>query len=243
MYTSNDTPTLVLIPGLVSDRIVWDAVAEAAGDRFAVHHADLSQGSDIAAWAAGLLQRLEGPLIVAGHSMGGRVAMEMAHQAPDRVIGLVLANTGHGPRRDGEEAKRQEMIDLGHSGIDALAERWLPPMLAPGNRDDAALVERLTQMVRRAGPDQHERQIRALLGRPNATAYLGELTCPILLITGSEDGWSPVAQHQDIANAVPDARLVVIDEAGHFAPVERPDPVTRAISEWLDQTFGDRDAR
>jgi len=118
--------TLALIPGLVSDSIVWAPLADAVGHRMPVHAADVSRASSISGMAENVLAATEGDLIAVGHSMGGRVAMEMARIAPDRIRGLVLANTGHHPKRDGEEIKRQQMIDLGHRSMDELADQWLP---------------------------------------------------------------------------------------------------------------------
>lgn len=232
--------TLVLIPGLVSDRTVWQPVADAVGATMPVHHADLTRGDSITGMAQDLLAAVGGPLVAVGHSMGGRVAMEMARLAPDRVRGLVLADTGHRPRREGEDAERRRMIDLGHRGMDLLADAWLPPMVDPARVADRALMAALRAMVLRADAALHERQIRALLGRPDATAYLGTIACPVLLVVGRQDGWSPVAQHREIAAAVPDAELVVIEHAGHFAPLERPREVAGAIADWLDGRFGDR---
>ena len=231
--------TLVLIPGLISDRIVWEPLADAASKRFAVHHADVTQQPSITDMAQSVLDAVDGPLIAVGHSMGGRVAMEMARIAPERVRGLVLANTGHHPKREGEEVKRQAMIDLGNESMDRLADEWLPGMLNPARTSDEALMADLKAMVLRAGPEVHERQIRALVGRPNATAYLKDITCPVLLVTARQDAWSPIAQHEEIASAVADPELVTIENAGHFAPVERPEETAAAIMEWLNRRFGD----
>jgi pimeloyl-ACP methyl ester carboxylesterase len=171
--------------------------------------------------------------------MGGRVAMEMAHIAPDRVRGLVLANTGHHPKREGEEIKRQQMIDLGNRSIEELAQQWLPPMVDPARVGDRELIDHLHAMVLRAGSEVHERHIRALVDRPNASAYIADLACPILLVAARNDSWSPIAQHQGIADAAPDTELVIIENAGHFAPVERPLETTAAITEWLARRFGE----
>ena len=235
--------TLVLVPGLISDRIVWQPVADAMAGKMPVHHADLTQSSSVTDMARGLLATVSGPVIVVGHSMGGRVAMEMARIAPERVRGLVLANTGHRPKREGEEIKRQHVIDLGHKSMEMLADEWLPPMLDPARVSDKALMAELRAMVLRADADIHERQIRALLGRPDATAYLETITCPVLLVAARQDGWSPIAQHEEIAEAVADSELVIIDGAGHFAPVERPNEVTRAITDWLARRFGEQNAK
>jgi pimeloyl-ACP methyl ester carboxylesterase len=207
-----------------------------------VHHADLTQTDSMTDMARGLLAAVSGPIVVGGHSMGGRVAMEAARIAPDRVRGLVLANTGHHPKREGEDIKRQSMIDLGHRGMDLLADEWLPPMVDAARIADKDLLAELRAMVLRADAAIHERQIRALLGRPNATAYLKTIACPVLLVAGRRDSWSPVAQHEEIAAAVQDAELVVIENAGHFAPVERPHEVVSAITDWLARRFGGQHA-
>ncbi|MAZ18431.1 MAG: alpha/beta hydrolase [Ahrensia sp.] len=231
--------TLVLIPGLVSDRIVWEPLAETAADMFPVHHADVSTQASITEMAQSVLAAVDGPIIAVGHSMGGRVAMEMARIEPDRVKGLVLANTGHHPKREGEEAKRQAMVDLGNESMEKLADQWLPGMLDPARVSDEALVAELKKMVLRAGPAVHERQIRALVGRPDANAYLKDINCPVLLVTARQDVWSPISQHEEIAAAVADPELVTIENAGHFAPVEWPAETTAAIMEWLTRRFGD----
>ncbi len=232
------TATLVLIPGLVSDMTVWAPLAEAVSGRMVVRQADLSDGTSITGMAQKLLDETAGDIVAVGHSMGGRVAMEMAHLAPDRVRGLVLANTGHHPKREGEEIKRQQMIDLGNRSIEELAQQWLPPMVDAARAGDRDLIDSLRAMVIRAGSEVHERHIRALIGRPDASAYVADLTCPILLVAARQDGWSPIVQHQEIADAAPDTELVIIENAGHFAPVERPMETTAAITEWLARRFG-----
>ncbi|CAN7153456.1 alpha/beta fold hydrolase [Neorhizobium sp. LjRoot104] len=231
--------TLVLIPGLVSDTVVWAPLAEAASGLMAVRHADISGGTSITGMARTLLDETDGDIVAVGHSMGGRVAMEMAHIAPERISGLVLANTGHHPKREGEEIKRQQMIDLGNRSIDELAQQWLPPMLDPARVGDRQLIARLHAMVVKAGSQVHERHIRALIGRPDASAYIADLGCPVLLVAARQDGWSPIAQHREIAEAAPDTELVIIENAGHFAPVERPVETAAAITEWLARRFGE----
>jgi pimeloyl-ACP methyl ester carboxylesterase len=94
-------------------------------------------------------------------------------------------------------------------------------------------MEPLKAMVMRANPDQHRRQIRALLDRPDARPLLPAITCPTLVMVGRQDRWSPLAQHEEIAALIPNATLVVIEDSGHMAPVEQPEAVTRALLAWL----------
>lgn len=227
--------TLLLIPGLVSDSRVWRHLAAAAPQGFTPVNADVTRDSTIPDMARRLLDETKGPLVAVGHSMGGRVAMEMARQAPDRLRGLVLANTGHNALSEGELPKRQAKIDLAHQDMARLAAEWLPPMLDPARVGDTALIEDLTQMVLAAGAEVHERQIRALIDRPDAATYLPSITCPILLVTGAQDGWSPERQHREIAALTSNAEVQVIENAGHFMPVERPNETMAAITDWLSR--------
>lgn len=236
MSDKTSGPTVVFVPGLLSDAVVW----QPAADRIAATHglaiADVSQGTSITGMAQDVLVENPGDIIVAGHSMGARVALEMARIAPDRVNGLVLADTGIHPKREGEEAKRQAMLDLAHEkGMAALAKRWLPPMVHEARHSDRELMDALTAMVLRADAAQHDRQIGALIGRPDASAYLDTITCPVLLIVGRQDAWSPIAQHETMLEKLPHAGLVVIEEAGHFAPIEQPRTVGEAIAAWLGE--------
>jgi hypothetical protein len=56
---------------------------------------------------------------------------------------------------------------------------------------------------------------------------------PLLLMTGRQDVWSPIAAHEDIARLCPQAQLEIIDGAGHFAPVEQPAKVAGLLAEWV----------
>ena len=231
-------PTVVLIPGLVSDAYVWAGVSAALPkDALPSVVADVTTQTSIPQMAADLLAENAGRLIVVGHSMGGRVAMEMARMAPGRIAGMALLNTGMHPKRDGENAKRQAMIDLAQQqGMAALAAAWLPGMMHAEPAPD--LVAELTQMVCRMTPDIHERQLRALLSRPDAAASL-TYGGPMLLITGRQDIWSPIAQHQEIARLCPQARLETVENAGHFAPVEQSVIVANLVADWAGQVARD----
>ena len=223
--------TFALLPGLLSDQSVWAPLASALPGK--TLPADLTQQSSIADMAASVLSQTGDDLVVFGHSMGARVAMEVARMAPGRVRALVLANTGHDPLRPGERKRRQAKIDRGYEDFAGLIAEWLPPMVAPARVTDTELMKRLTDMALSQTPESHERQIRALINRPDAAAYLPDITCPILLLAAVEDAWSPVAQHREIEGMAPNAELQVIEGAGHFLPVERPRETVEAILGFL----------
>lgn len=226
-------PTVVLLPGLLCDQAFW--TARAALQQLApVVVADFSQSASIAAMAQQALAAAPGPIVAIGHSMGGRVALEAMRQTPRRIAGLALLDTGIHTRRPGEEEKRAAMIRLAYEqGMAALADAWVPPMVDPRRRDDAALLAPMKAMVLRATPEQHERQMRALLERPDPRALLPGVACPALVMVGRHDQWSPLSQHEEIAALIPGAKLAVIEDAGHMTLMEQPAASTAVLVDWL----------
>jgi pimeloyl-ACP methyl ester carboxylesterase len=226
-------PTIVLMPGLICDAQFWTA-RRALEELAPVVVADFSQDASIQAMAGRVVDSTAGPVIAIGHSMGGRVALEVLRRIPQRVTGLALLNTGIHTRRDGEEAKRAELVRLAYeAGMAALADRWVPPMVDPRRKDDDALLAPMKAMVLRATPEQHERQIRALLERPDPRELLPRITCPTLVMVGRQDQWSPVSQHEEIAALIPGAKLVIIEDAGHMSQMEQPAATTAALVDWV----------
>ena len=239
MTARNEHPTILLLPGLLCDASVWTAQVEALRHHAPVLVADFSEHDSLEVMARSALAMVEGPIIAIGHSMGARVAMEMVHLAPERIVKLVLIDTGVDSRREGEEAKRQVLVDLAFAeGMGALADRWLPPMVHADRMEDRALLAPLKEMVLRATPEQHQRQIRALLNRPNLVPRLADITCPTLVMVGRQDRWSPLAQHEEMAARIPNAELVVIENSGHMTLLEQPEQVSGALLRWLG--FGDK---
>nr|WP_296474941.1 alpha/beta hydrolase [Rhodobaca sp.] len=227
---------ILLIPGLICDAHVWQATLCTLEDRD-VAVADVTHQPSITAMAEDLLARHTGDLVVIGHSMGGRVAMEMARIAPARVQGMALLNTGMAPLGAGELPKREAMIAFCHNeGMAGLAEKWLPGMMADGIAPDPQVMNGLRAMVQRMTPEIHERQIRALIGRPDASLSMPAYKGALLLMTGRQDIWSPIGPHEDIARLCPQARLEIIEEAGHFAPVEQPASVALLLAAWVAET-------
>lgn len=233
--------TVVLLPGLLCDEEVWQgAIQRLSGSHDVVCPGFLDHAS-IEAMAGHVLARAPARFSLAGHSMGGRVALEIAARAPERLERLALLDTGFRPARPGEAEGRSRLIRIAlEEGMAALARHWLPPMLAPHRTRDAALMAQLTAMVERATPRLFQRQIGALLTRPNAHRGLHAIPCPTAVIVGRLDAWSPAAQHEEMAALIPQARFAVIEEAGHMAPVEQPDAVAEALHVWMQSAPAER---
>jgi pimeloyl-ACP methyl ester carboxylesterase len=227
-------PTVVLLSGLLCDAEVWRGQAGLLTQTCEVICPGFLDHASIEAMADAVLARAPERFSLAGHSMGGRVALEMVARAPRRIERLALLDTGFHPARPGEAEARSRLIRVAiEEGMASLARHWLPPMLGPGRARDGELMARLSAMVERATPQLFQRQIAALLRRPNAHRGLSAISCPTAVIVGRQDAWSPLAQHEEMAALVPEAQLTVIEEAGHMTPVEQPEAVAEALLAWM----------
>jgi len=150
-----------------------------------------------------------------------------------------LLDTGYrarpaGAAGDDERAGRLALLATAREqGMRAMARAWVQPMVHAERRADAALIGAILDMFERRTPAQFAGQIEALLGRPDATDVLRATTAPTLVLCGRDDGWSPPAQHEEMAMLVPGSRLAILERCGHMAPMERADAVGAALVEWL----------
>jgi pimeloyl-ACP methyl ester carboxylesterase len=230
---------LILLPGLSCDAAAWrPVVRELPGVTCRI--AELADVDHLGWMAQAVLDAAPARFALAGHSMGGRVALEIVRRAPERVSRLALLDTGYAPRAAGdagehERRHRYELVAIAREhGMAAMGRRWSEPMVHPSRLADPALMEAIVDMIARSTPERFVRQVEALLARPDAAEVLATVRCPTLVLCGRDDGWANVAQHREIAARVPGSRLVVVDDCGHMAPMERPREVAQALRAWLD---------
>ena len=231
--------TLVLLPGLVCDAAVWSAQTRALSPRLHCHVPDYGLRDSLTAMAQHVLDTAPSQgFALAGHSMGGRVALEVMRLAPQRVQRLALLDTGTHPLAPGEagtreRAGRMALLELAENqGMRAMAAQWAKPMVHP-SRHGTPLFEAVLDMLARSSAEQYAAQINALLNRPDAGPLLAGIRCPTLVLTGREDLWSPPEQHERMAAAVPGAQLCIVAQCGHMSMMEQPLAVNAALERWL----------
>jgi pimeloyl-ACP methyl ester carboxylesterase len=228
--------SLLLLCGLLCDETVWaDIPARLAGSAD-VSIVNFRGFSSIRAMAGHVLAGAPEQFALAGHSMGGRVALEVARLSLRRITGLALLNTGVHAVRDGEPQSRGHLLRIAHEhGMSALAAEWLPPMMSKDAARTQELLPCLAAMIERWTPAAYADQVSAMLHRPEAISVLPTIRVPTLLLSGSDDTWSPISQHESMRRRIPHATLFEIHNAGHMAPIERPEPVALALREWLQR--------
>lgn len=203
---------------------------------------DYGDANTLTAMAGAALAVAPPRFALAGHSMGGRVAMEVVRLAPGRVQKLVLMDTGHLPLAAGEageneRAGRMALVAVAQrAGVRAMCAQWLRGMVHPARLNDMALMDSITDMFARKTAGRFARQQNALLTRPDASLVLAGLQAsglPTLLMCGRQDDWANVAQHQAMQVLAPHATLRVIEDAGHMVLMEQPVETARVIRQFL----------
>ncbi|MDR3400181.1 MAG: alpha/beta hydrolase [Pandoraea sp.] len=235
---STERPPLLMLPGLLCDQVAWAATA-ALLPQYDCRVPAWGALDTIEAMADHVLTTTPEPrFALAGHSMGGRVALEVVRRAPHRVTHLALLDTGYQALPDGEAADKERsgraalLARAREAGMRAMGQVWATGMVHP-DQIGTPLFDAILDMIERSHPDQFAAQIHALLGRPDATSLLSDVRCPTLVLCGRQDTWSPLARHEIMAALMPDAVLSVIEHSGHMSPMERAQDVADAMRAWL----------
>lgn len=221
------------------DHSFWEPLLQSPGslDCQAVDYADADSITGMAEVALATAPPL---FAVAGHSMGGRVALEVARRAPERVQKIVLMDTGYLPRAAGEKGEaevdgRMALLAIARKdGVRAMANEWVKDMVHPDRLGDAELIEAILAMFERKTAERFARQQHALLSRPDGSPVLAELKMPCLVLCGAQDAWANVAQHEAMHALVPRSQMSVIDGAGHMVLMERPEATVLALRQFLE---------
>lgn len=232
---------LVMLPGLMCDRAAFAPVLPALAPHIRCVVPCYAHCTSIEAMAQSVLREAPARFALLGHSMGGRVALEIVRRAPQRVERLALLDTGYRRRAAGDDGNRETEQRMAlvaiarRDGMRAMADEWVrTPMVHRSRLDDDALIESIVGMFARHTPDQFEAQVAALLARPDASDVLAAIRCPTLVLCGRDDAWATYERHVDIHRRVAGSTLVAIDRCGHMVTMERPEQAARAIVDWLE---------
>jgi len=226
---------LALLPGLLCDAALWRHQIDALTDIADCRVADFTTQDSITAMAESVLAMMpKERFSLVGLSMGGYVALEIMRRTRQRVTRLALLDTRASPDRPEETQRRRGLIELAEKGrFKGVTPRLLPLLIHEARLDDAVLTGEVLGMAERIGKAAFVQQQRALMGRADCRAALGGIGCPTLVLCGRQDALTPLAFHEDMAAAIPDVRIVVIEDCGHLSSLERPEAVTAALREWL----------
>lgn len=173
--------------------------------------------------------------MIGGLSMGGYVTLAAYGQAPERFLGMLLANTR--ATADTAEARlgRDRMIALAREkGAAAIADEMLPRLLgATSLRGRPEVCERVRGLVESLPPESIAGALAAMKIRPDSTSILERISCATLVVGADEDVVTPLAEVEQMQNRIPRSRLVVLRRAGHLSNLETPEQFSQALTDFF----------
>ena len=227
---------LLLLPGLLNTRRVFDHQVEALADVASFTIPELWHHDTMAAMAEATLAVAPPSFALCGFSMGGYVAFEIFRRAPERVERIALMDTHAGSDSPETAARRRGFIDQTRIGrFHGVHPTLLPQLIHPSRVADESITRPLLDMASEIGGDGFVREQQAILGRTDSRPLLVEIEMPAVVIVGRQDLVTPLARAEEMATDIANARLVVIEECGHMTPMEKPAEVSAALRRWLTQ--------
>lgn len=230
MAVPGEPDPLVLLPGSNCSAALWSglglpetAIAPVLGEPTLDRQVDR------------LLDELPERFACAGLSLGGIVAMALVRRAPERVSRLCLLSTNAAAPVD---AQRQAWRDLraglaGGTSAREIQGRLLGTLLSPEvARSRPDLVETTMAMADEVGEPRLDAQLRLQATRIDERPALARVRCPTLVVAARDDVLCGLERHQEIAAAVPGARLRVVDRCAHLSTLERPDVLGPLLRSW-----------
>lgn len=174
-------------------------------------------------------------VVLCGLSMGGYIAMAFAERWPERVAGLVLANTkATADDGDAREGREQSALNAMLKGMVVVGRAMAPKLLTETTRkEQPGLLRRVEDMIAIQRPEAAAASSRGMAQRSDKLECLKRLDASVLVITGDADELMPLATSQAMAKAAADSSLVVIPKAGHLSNLERPVAFNNAVRNFL----------
>lgn len=238
-YTRRGTGTpLVLLHGYPFDHHTWDEVVPLLEDTFDLILPDLRgfgesttvnapyTMDDFASDIAGLLDQLGiQKTALAGHSMGGYVALAFARLYPERISGLGLVSSqvlaDPPDRKEGRYKSAAEAAEKGIGGV--------MNAMAPKFTDNPDLQAFARKMMERQDPQAYVGALKAMAERRDSTPLLASMKYPVVVIHGDADVLIPIERAREVKDALPHASLVEVTGAGHMPMMEDKEQTANAL--------------
>jgi len=242
---AGDGPPIVFVHGATSDSRMWQPQLAALTDEFTVvawdepgagRSSDVPPGfglTDYADCLAALIEVGLGPAHVAGLSWGGTVALELYRRHRELVASLILADTYAGWKGSLPADEVEARIEGVRQAVAAPAGSFDPtlPGLFAGD-PPAEFIPLLEAMGRDVRPASMKTALTAM-AEADLRDVLPEIDLPTLLIWGESDARSPLYVAEQFEQAIPQAKLTIIEDAGHVSNLERPEEFNEAVRDFV----------
>lgn len=242
-------PTLVLIHAFPFDSRMWDAQRAALAGEFPIYTPDLPgfggtprlDGEELSMELAARFVEREldarkiARCVIGGLSMGGYVAFECWRLFPERITGMILADTKASPDTEQARARRFDSAErIGHGEYAAFVDETIGGLVAGKTKDERPeIVEGARAIALGVLPETAIAALLGMAGRSDSTPLLSTISVPTALIFGAEDAVTTVDEGKKMADAIPGSKLTIIPDAGHLANIEKPEAFNAAMLEMM----------
>jgi pimeloyl-ACP methyl ester carboxylesterase len=222
---------LMLLHGYPLDHSIWDRAADLLDPSFDLilpdlrgfgeseTMADLYSIADMARDAAGLLDALKiDQAFIAGHSMGGYIALAFARLFPERVHGLgLIASQAIADTPAGKEARYAAIEQIKAKGVGVVVES-MPAKLS----SDPRVQKHAAESIAKQRTEGIVGALHALAERDDSTPHLSFFKIPVVIVHGDNDLLIPIDRAREVKAAIPHAHLIELAGAGHMPMMEKP---------------------
>jgi len=246
---------IVLLHGFPLNLKMWDPQVKELSPYFRVIALDLRGhgGSDAPMWhytmeifcedIIGLLDflRIEQAIMV-GLSMGGYILFNLYRKYPERVKGLLFADTRASADTPEVRAGRFHLAQTAYQkGIQSVADAMIPKLLGASTmKNRAHVVEEVRKIITANSVAGIIGDLMAMSERFDATPLLPKIKCPTLVVVGDEDMATSPEEVKRWSSCIPGARFETIPKAGHLSNFENPDAFNRICLRFLNSTSSGR---
>ena len=241
---AGEGPAVVLVHGLGGTSNVWQPQVSTLAQRFKVYRPDLvgsgrspaQSAVSVTGFVADLIALLDQEKIseaaFVGHSFGSLILQHLAVTHPKRVSKLSLVGPVRAPAEAGRKGTRDRAARVRAEGMAWLGDTLINVAVSAATRErKPAVVALVREFIMRQVPEDYARSCEALASATDAE--VSRISCPTLLITGTEDVVAPPAAAEKLRAEIPGSRLEVLTECGHWTPIEQPDAVTTLLAKFL----------
>ena len=235
---------VVLLHGLGSSANVWEPQVRVLADRFTLLRYDLegmgrspyAGDLSVASWVDDLVAILDANKIAkarfVGHSLGTLILQHFAAKYPERIEKLVFIGVNRAPPEARRQAIKERVAKVRGEGIDGISDGIVKGGVSPHTfANKPEVVAFVRELLTRQPVEGYARSCEAM--GASVAADISKIKCPLLVIAGRDDAVSPVANGEGIVAELPHARLVIIEQCGHWHPIEQPAEVTQALAGFL----------
>jgi len=242
-YTRHGSGTpLVLLHGYPLDHHIWDEIIPLLQNKFDLIIPDLRGFGEsttvnspytmdtFASDITGLLDHLGiQKAAIAGHSMGGYVALAFARLFPDRITGLALvASQTLADPPDRKEGRYKSAAEVTEKGIGNVVETMTPKFTV-----DEKLQEFARKVMERQEPAAYIGALKAMAERQDSTSLLASINYPVVIIHGDADMLIPIERAYEVKNAVAHTYFAALHDAGHLPMMEAKEETAEALSKLI----------